>query len=222
MGGALHADPRAESFGYSCQRCLRCCHHKMIQLNPYEIARLARNRGQTTSEFRRDWTDDGAGNFLRRTEAGACVFLGPEGCTVHADRPLVCRLYPLGRHVSRDGSERWSHVKPHPQTEGIYSKDGTIADFVEAQGALPFMRAADKYADWVWRAAEALARPSARNGADSGQEDEHLDLVDMDSAIDAHCKSKGIEEPKDIDARMELHLCILNDSLEALSGGNDG
>lgn len=33
---------RDASFGYVCGRCSRCCQHKHIQLDPYEIARLAR------------------------------------------------------------------------------------------------------------------------------------------------------------------------------------
>src|SRR5215470_9862277 len=102
--------PRSEAFDYVCRRCLKCCHHQRIQLNPYELARLARNLGLTTTEFRAAWTEHGDGLALRQTETGACVFLGSEGCTVHPDRPLVCRLYPLGRHVSADGSEAFSRI----------------------------------------------------------------------------------------------------------------
>ena len=80
---------RQERFRYVCHQCLRCCHDKKIQLNPYEVARLARNRGQTTTQFRAEWTVDGAGTVLQQTETGACVFLGAGGCMVHADRPLV-------------------------------------------------------------------------------------------------------------------------------------
>ena len=58
-------DPRAETFGYVCHRCMKCCHHKRIQLNPYEVARLARNRGMTTGEFRAVCTEDGAGLAAR-------------------------------------------------------------------------------------------------------------------------------------------------------------
>ena len=46
------------------------------------------------------------------------LFLGERGCTVHADRPLVCRLYPLGRHIDEHGAESFYHLEPHPQTEG--------------------------------------------------------------------------------------------------------
>lgn len=206
-------DPRTEAFGYTCRRCMRCCHGKLIQVNPYEIARLARNRGQSTGEFRAAWTDDGAGNYLRRTVDNACVFLGAEGCTVHADRPLVCRLYPLGRRVTADGAESWSHATPHPQTEGVYSRDGTIAEFIAAQGAEPFMRAADQYVAWVRRAMDLFGAPPRRGGGDAGAGASD-NLLDMDAAIAAHCASIGIAEPDDIEARIDLHLEILHRQLD--------
>src|SRR5262245_22789218 len=98
---------RSTPFGYVCRRCSRCCSDKQIQINPYEVARLARAKGQSTSEFRAAWTEDGQGTVLREKEDGTCVFLGPRGCEVHRDRPLVCRLYPLGRIVRSDGSEHF-------------------------------------------------------------------------------------------------------------------
>ena len=208
---------RREAFGYDCHRCLRCCHHKVIQLNPYEVARLARNRGQTTTEFRAASTLDGAGVVLAQTADGACVFLGNEGCTVHPDRPLVCRLYPLGRHVNLDGEERFSRVMPHPQSEGEYHTRGTIADFLESQGAGPFMEAADEYLAWMARALEALRSetgqtPQLRKNA----EGDDARLLDMDAAIHDHCSSEGLSEPADIEARKRLHLSILHQQLETL------
>jgi len=210
-------DPRAEAFGYTCRRCSRCCHHKLIQVNPYEIARLARHRGLSTGAFRAAFTDDGAGNYLRRAADDACVFLGPQGCTVHADRPLVCRLYPLGRHVAADGSERWSHTPPHPQTEGVYSRDGTIAGHIAAQGAEPFLRAADQYVAWVRRAMHALGGPPARRDVAGAPATD--DLLDMDTAIAAHCAATGVGEPTDIEARKDLHLEILHRQLDQVEEG---
>lgn len=208
------SDPRSEAFGYTCRRCSRCCRNKLIQVNPYEIARLARNRGQSTGAFRAASTDDGAGNYLRREPDGTCIFLGPEGCTVHADRPLVCRIYPLGRRVTADGVESWSHTPPHPQTEGVYTHDGTIADFIAAQGAEPFMRAADEYVAWVRRALSVLGAPPRRSAGDAGQTPD--DLLDMDTAIAQHCAANGVGEPADIEARKDLHLAILHRQLDQL------
>jgi len=208
-------NPRDEPFGYVCHRCLKCCHHKRIQVNPYEIARLARNRGLTTSEFRDTWTEDGVGNYLSQTENGACVFLGSEGCTVHPDRPLVCRLYPLGRHMT-EGVEWFSHVEPHPQSAGEFNRNGTIADFLIAQGVEPFMRAADEYVYWICALTASMDDVCKTSGTElsaSAAVDRARDLLDVDGAIAWHCAATGEVEPSDIEARKELHLRILYESL---------
>jgi Putative zinc- or iron-chelating domain len=99
---------RSSEFGYVCRRCSLCCRDKRIQINPYELARLARAQGETTSEFRERWTLDGQGTTLGQKEDGTCVFLGSQGCEVHADRPLVCRLClkPLRTSVPSDSAIR--------------------------------------------------------------------------------------------------------------------
>jgi Fe-S-cluster containining protein len=95
---------RDSPFSYDCHACRRCCHDKVIRLNPYEVARLAQNRGISTTVFLAQYTG-AQGTVLKQVDHGACVFLTPEGCGVHADRPLVCRLYPLGRHVTSERGE---------------------------------------------------------------------------------------------------------------------
>jgi len=205
---AQHAAARDEAFAYVCNRCSLCCQGKLIQVNPYEIARLARRVGVSTGQFTADYTEDGAGARLARDATDTCVFLGPQGCTVHPDRPLVCRIYPLGRHVAAEGTERWTHVAPHPQTKGVYGKDGTIADYIAAQGALPFMRAADAYTEWLRSAYRVI------DAGDDATSLEAADLLDMDSMIAAHCRETGADEPLDIEARMALHLAILADWLD--------
>jgi uncharacterized protein len=205
------SNPRHEPFGYTCQRCSRCCYHKGIQVNPYEVARLARKLGQTTTDFRIAWTRKSAGTMLKQTETGACVFLGENGCTVHSDRPLVCRLYPLGRRIGAGGSERFSHLKSHPQSAGQVTADGTIAEFVEKQGAQPFIVAADAYFFWVCAANDYLYAAANSPPSDKPVEDvtAATALLDMDVAITRHCNSAGIIEPQDIEERMRLHLQIL-------------
>jgi hypothetical protein len=205
---------RGEAFAYVCNRCSLCCQGKVIQVNPYEVARLARGLSLSTAEFRDRWTEDGAGAHLTRREDGTCSFLGPQGCGVHADRPLVCRIYPLGRHVAADGTERWSHLAPHPRTKGVYSKDGAIADYLAAQGAHPFMQAADDYTAWIRRAYDVVGEAD-----DQGAAADADDLLDMDSVIAARCQASGEDEPLDIEARKALHLTILAEWLDDLAGG---
>lgn len=140
---------RAQPFGYVCARCSRCCRGNRIQLNPYEAARLARRLGIGTREFRMRHTIEARGAELSREADGTCVLLGPYGCTVHADRPLVCRLYPLGRKVSAEGTESFHRLDGHPESDGRFDGHGTVGDYLEAQGAVPYMRAADAYFDWA-------------------------------------------------------------------------
>jgi Fe-S-cluster containining protein len=201
-------DARAQAFGYTCHACSRCCKDKIIQVNPYEVARLARSLDVSTTDFRARYTDGGAGVHLSRTEdTNTCVFLGPKGCTVHADRPLVCRLYPLGRNEIPGGKERWLEVTPHPQSAGEYHGRGTIAQYLEAQGAGPFLEAADGYVNWVRAATEFFADP-ANAGATID-----ADPSDMDAAITAYCTANGITEPGGMEERRMLHMKILYQAL---------
>jgi hypothetical protein len=207
---------RDERFSYVCNRCRRCCHRKFIRLNPYEIARLARNQGQTTSAFQTASTTtvENVGVVLRQREDDAsCVFLGPEGCTVHSDRPLACRLYPLGRQVSEDGIETWTHTEPHPQSEGEYGAKGVIADFITGQDTALYIQATDEYAGWVRRAVHLLSKTIQ---VDHNIPPEELAvLTDPDTAIAAHCNRAGELEPIDTEERKRLHLAILHGQLDA-------
>ena len=96
---------RDSAFSYACHACSRCCHDKIIHVNPYEVGRLAQNLNLSTTEVLSRYTTANGDNF-KQTEQGACVFLTGQGCGVHADRPLVCRLYPLGRRGRRTERRR--------------------------------------------------------------------------------------------------------------------
>jgi hypothetical protein len=149
-----------------------------LVLDPYEVARLARAKGESTTLFRARWTVDGQGTTLRQKEDGTCVFLGPQGCEVHPDRPLVCRLYPLGRHFRKDGFEYFSISAGHPQTAGEYNKSGTIADYLEAQGTKPFISAGDGYFQWFCDAYKKLG------ATDNALISEFIDSADDQGLLD--------------------------------------
>lgn len=208
---------RQSPFGYSCGRCLACCRFKKIQLNPYEIARLARNRGLTTTAFIARHTTTG-GTVLRFDEAGACVFLDDRGCAVHPDRPLVCRLYPLGRHVPLSGAEYFNQMACEPGCRGRFHENGTIEAYLEEQGAGPFLHAADLYLELLWRLLERLQEESlaasqaenlietVRRVSDRPEGGHDLAWIDMDRAIADYCRQSGRSVPGALEARMALHL----------------
>ena len=80
-----------------------CCANIDISLTPYDIIRLKKRLGTTSTEFLREYTvpyemekDGIAGVKFRPVDNGtACRFMRPEGCAVYSDRPTACRYYPL-------------------------------------------------------------------------------------------------------------------------------
>jgi len=199
MSDALGA---ASPFSYRCTQCSSCCFDKRIQVNPYEIARLARNRGLSTGEFRDRHTHEGA---LLQRDDGACVFLGPQGCTVHPDRPLVCRLFPLGRVIDSEGGVRFVRFPDPHAARGEFGEDGVVMDYVTAQGALPFIVAADAYFAFFLRA-------SARLEAGAAPEIDG-DPLDIDTQLARDCRARQIDEPTDLEERWPQHIALLDTML---------
>lgn len=208
---------RSTPFSYACGRCSRCCYHKGIALNPYEVLRLARHEGMTTTEFLARYTDR-AGTLLKQRADGSCAFLGPTGCGVHADRPLVCRIYPLARHVSPAGDETFSELEPHPQTVGRYGTQGTVGDYLEAQGAEPFIQAVDHYLNLFGALADSLSEQMRRLEA-LGREAVKARFVrpeadqapastwlDIDGTVDEYCRERGLAKPQEAQQLMVMHV----------------
>ncbi len=208
---------RAAAFSYACGRCSRCCREKGITLNPFEVLRLARNRGLTTTDFIARFTER-AGTLLRQRDDGRCVFLGAAGCEVHADRPLVCRIYPLARHVGAQDEESFTELEPHPQTEGRYGADGTVGGYLETQDAGPFLEAADRYLNLFRAMADSLAVSVGRLAEAEREQVERSFLppeddavapdawLDVDRALDRYCRERDLVKPTDASRLMELHL----------------
>jgi hypothetical protein len=57
---------RERLFSYECHACRCCCHDKIIRVNPYEVARLAKNLHLSTIEFLSRYTTAN-GTTLRHT-----------------------------------------------------------------------------------------------------------------------------------------------------------
>jgi uncharacterized protein len=207
---------RQTRFSFSCSRCLCCCRHKKIQVNPYEIARLAGNRQMSTADFVARFTHAG-GTILNWNDDGTCVFLDADGCSVHPDRPLVCRLYPLGRHVFGSGEEGFSEVEPDPDCKGVYGEEEKIAGFLESQGALLFMEAADRYLGLFWRlyqiVQEKAEEPAERDAVidvfqrfSEGFRAGDRILTDVDAVVAAYCDEAGLPFPDDAEQKMSIHI----------------
>ncbi len=90
-----------------CEGCSQCCRGmgNSIILDPFDVYRLTTGLGKEMHELIGSAIAlnvvDGVilPNLMMTGEEEACFFLNEEGrCSIHALRPGICRLFPLGRY----------------------------------------------------------------------------------------------------------------------------
>jgi Fe-S-cluster containining protein len=158
------------AFSYVCNRCGLCCRDKVITLSPYDVIRIARAAAISTGAAVARYTIR-RGSILRFLSDGRCAALEGLRCTIHPGRPLACRLYPLGleRSPGANGAgyvERFVRLEPAPGSLGVYGSSrfsetpescGTVADFLDSQGAGAYLDAVARYHPLVGKFASRVA-----------------------------------------------------------------
>ena len=95
-----------------CRGCHSCCEgmEDTIVLDPYDIYRLTRNLDLDFQILMQErialHVEEGLilPHLAMSELTGACCFLNEEGrCSIHAHRPGICRLFPLGRIYENGG-----------------------------------------------------------------------------------------------------------------------
>lgn len=103
-----------DTFEFNCRACGKCCKNRHdILLTPYDTFRVASHFKRTTKEIIDRHCEVYEGrqshfpvvHVLPIPPDNACPFLLNKKCTVHAKKPVLCRVYPLARifAVARDG-----------------------------------------------------------------------------------------------------------------------
>ena len=101
---------RADCAG--CAGCSACCRGmgSSVVLDPFDVHRLVSGTGLSFEALLQNHLElhvvDGVilPNLKMAGEDEACSFLNEEGrCSIHAHRPGICRIFPLGR-LYEDGS----------------------------------------------------------------------------------------------------------------------
>lgn len=95
-----------------CEGCSACCKGmgNSIVLDPYDAWRLSKGLGVSFAGMigKQVMLSVVDGLILpslnMENETGVCPFLNEAGrCSIHAFRPGICRLFPLGRYYHEDG-----------------------------------------------------------------------------------------------------------------------
>jgi hypothetical protein len=105
-----------DSFTFGCHGSLdcftRCCRDVAIVLTPFDVLRLKRALRIESSELLDKYTLSPFNKeqkipavILRMDpETKKCPFVTDQGCSVYANRPWACRMYPLGVAEPRNPS----------------------------------------------------------------------------------------------------------------------
>ncbi|NDF60354.1 MAG: YkgJ family cysteine cluster protein [Crocinitomicaceae bacterium] len=100
-----------ENLPLTCTRSGTCCHGNQVLINPWELGVLAQKINLTPSKFKELHTEFGGirlkfnGKTNNLNKQSCNLYSEKTGCSVHENRPLVCRLFPLGRKIQENNSE---------------------------------------------------------------------------------------------------------------------
>jgi Fe-S-cluster containining protein len=107
----IHLD---DTFRFKCYGCGRCCKNREdILLSPKDLFNIAVALGKTTKEVMESVCDRYIGGssripLVRLKPIGqnkVCPLLKDNRCIVHALKPAVCALFPLGRFVKYNAKD---------------------------------------------------------------------------------------------------------------------
>lgn len=124
-----------------------CCRDLNQTLTPYDILRLKKHLGISSQVFIKKYTSLHQGpesglpilTFKPNPDTGhECPFVTKEGCSVYADRPASCRMYPLARAIARsretgDIGEFFALIE-EPHCKGFCNSSGqTVREWLKSQ-----------------------------------------------------------------------------------------
>jgi len=146
-----------DTFSFSCHAMLSCftscCRDVNILLSPYDIIRMKRRLGLSSTEFLARYTKTlvapktalPAVQLRMDEERGRrCYFVGSDGCSIYGDRPWSCRMYPLD--VDGDG-DQYRLIVDRSRCHGLDSREGTnLGQWFRNQGLEPYTAENEEFA----------------------------------------------------------------------------
>lgn len=219
-----------DPMGFSCSPenpCFNeCCRDLNQALTPYDILRLKQALGISSQAFLREYTSLHFGpesglpiiTFKPNPATGhACPFVRGEGCSVYADRPASCRMYPLSRAIARDRQtgaiQEYFALIQEDHCKGFEAGEGkTVAQWLQGQEVIDHNRENDKLMALI--ALKNQIRPGKLEGVEADKF--YTALYDLDGFRDA-IKTQGLMD--DLDVPDAVRKKILEDDTALLDFG---
>ena len=139
----------------TCSRAGTCCYGKVVNLNPWELFNLSREKEITPKEFRDLYCEFGGirlrfdGKADTKGQQSCSQYVDNFGCSVHLGRPLACRLFPLGRQIQNNEAHYIYQGAKFPCltdcAEVLELPQLSVGEYLKGQAANQFEKAQDEY-----------------------------------------------------------------------------
>ena len=130
----------------------RCCRDITIFLTPYDILRLKKALGMSSSDFlaRHTMTMIGETGLpvvvlkMDDDHEKSCPFVTGAGCRIYADRPWACRIYPLqpeSTKITEKAGKAYYSVLDVPFCQGLKAeRPWVLSDWIASQGITAYQQ----------------------------------------------------------------------------------
>lgn len=101
-----------DTFEFGCKQCGECCRKRSdpVIITGYDLYNIAKAMNMLPAEAMVEFTGCTVGAdskmpvvYLKERLDGSCRLLRKGKCMIQQDKPVVCRVYPLGRYI--DGKD---------------------------------------------------------------------------------------------------------------------
>lgn len=152
------AVPESHEFKFECAAdCWsKCCAKYSIILNPFDIDAISQFLGISTTAFIDTYCKTYVGKnslfpIVSLITSPRCVFNINGPCKIYSVRPVVCRLYPVGRGIivntkTNEEQEKFILEKCKGMGKG---KAYTIKSFLESQDAYKYLKITKAWLDII-------------------------------------------------------------------------
>ncbi len=195
-----------DPLNFVCRQCARCCKNSNIRLSPYDIMKICRHLGISTTEFHAKHSkfilDTQNNDFLTclLQTSPQCLFLEGTTCTIYASRPQGCRTFPLGTQSFYDGKVFRNDYYVLERCGGFNTAEKiTVGQFKQAQGVY----AEDLTALWAKFRTEAIN--TQLPGSDEFRQRFLTACYDVDNPLFQEAlREQGIAWPENLEERYFL------------------
>jgi uncharacterized protein len=102
-----------------CNGCTACCRAELIILHPEDGDRP---EDYDCTEIKHPFTGQPAFALNRKPGVAECIYLGPDGCTIHDRAPVLCRKFDCrGFFLKFSRAERRQMMKQDPSVGEMFN-----------------------------------------------------------------------------------------------------